>query len=213
MVPVGSSACAGRVELLEAVSLAHADYLIDRGGHLAAAFAMTYNPRLLAAHMRLSSTAPATITSFGRLPQWAGGTASENTRSAQKRAQEMIAALEATQRKRVGNGGSSSEVRSDTWLPGLAPPLPRPAAAEVSWVGIQQGTCAAQHLRRMNRAECEAYARSDKKHFIGESVERREYPGCTLWIETSVVEFNNHDDEGGGCNLPASRGRCVCMRT
>ena len=88
--------------------LAHADYLIHRGGHPAAAFAMAYNPRLLMAHLQLPDlpgTTTAAATTFGRLPQWAGGTALENAASAQKQARAMMAALEATRSK---NGDDSS---------------------------------------------------------------------------------------------------------
>ena len=61
----------------------------------------------------------------------------------------------------------------------------------------------------MRRAECEAYASRDKKHFLGSSMDKAEYPGCTLWEDTQVVEFNDHVEEGGGCNI-SPRGSCIC---
>ena len=63
----------------------------------------------------------------------------------------------------------------------------------------------------MSFDECSAYAERSKKHFLGSSVDRQEYPGCTLWIDTQVVEFNAHDlEHAAGCNL-AGRGRCMCV--
>ena len=66
--------------------------------------------------------------------------------------------------------------------------------------------------RRMSHAECQTYAALEKKHFLGSSVDRAEYPGCTLWEDTQLVEFNDHKDERGGCNL-GGRGRCVCAHS
>ena len=63
----------------------------------------------------------------------------------------------------------------------------------------------------MRLEECRAFAEADKKHFLGASTDANEYPGCTLWLDTLLVEFNDHTREGDGCNL-GGRGNCVCIK-
>ena len=62
--------------------------------------------------------------------------------------------------------------------------------------------------RLMTAAECADYAAAEGRPFIGRGTEAKEYPGCVRW-ESGHVEFNEHSDEGEGCNL-GRKGRCVC---
>ena len=63
----------------------------------------------------------------------------------------------------------------------------------------------------MRLAECEAFAVAEKKHFLGRGVDASEYPGCTLWEDTQLVEYNDHAVERTGCNI-APRGTCICWQ-
>ena len=64
----------------------------------------------------------------------------------------------------------------------------------------------------MSLSECRAYAARTRRHFLGSSVEKKEYPGCTRWEDTQLVEFNDHKQEAGKaarCNH-GGKGKCVC---
>ena len=99
------------------------------------------------------------------------------------------------------------------FVPGLPPLRRRRASAVKPWQAVTAGRCgtAGAGLRVMSARECEAFATAEKKHFLGRSVDKAEYPGCTLWLDTQLVEFNDHVNEGMGCNL-APRGSCICAK-
>lgn len=186
---------------------AHCDYLLT-DGHQAAEFAMWWNARLLEAHVDLDGPA---LTS-SQLPQWAGGTWTPPT-SAQSHAQAMMEALGSAPQvageaaKPVG--GAASRVRA--FRPGLPMPSRRRTEPSDEHIHILQGRCSAQKARVMSFGECEAFAAQEKKHFLGRSVDAAEYPGCTLWDDTQLVEFNDHANEQVGC-IQAPRGHCICIR-
>ena len=69
--------------------------------------------------------------------------------------------------------------------------------------------------RLMSLPECEAYARTTKRHFLGRGVEVNEYPGCVVWDPTGQahVEYNEHpNDKGKTCESLGGRGECVCFQ-
>jgi len=217
----GSGQCAGLEELLEALMLAHCDYILNEG-HSAAEFAMWWNARLQEAHLDLDLDDAAGEGSQGMRPWWAGGSwQPPPTQEAHARA--MLAALAQLANR---TQASVDGVEGGTWagaamqevapmsmfVPGLPRRTPRGARQRRKpWALISHGRCSADGGRIMRHSECEAYALEDKKHFLGSSTDRTEYPGCTLWADTQLVEFNDHADERTGCNI-APRGSCVCQQ-
>ena len=103
-------------------------------------------------------------------------------------------------------------------LPPLAPGLPREKSAPAAkWPPaklIKSGRCAGG-TRLMSLPECEAYARTTKRHFLGRGVEVNEYPGCVVWDPTGQahVEYNEHPNaKGKTCESLGGRGECVCFQ-
>ena len=179
-----------------AAAQAHCDYVVSNG-HDAVAFATWYNPQLQAAHLTLDGT---TNHSRERLPVWAGG-AWTAPATAPRRAAAMLRALPTVGGQRDGR---------DAFEPGLAPQQPLHSAAASPWAHITSGTCRAARARVMRFGECSTFAAQQKMHFLGRSVDVNEYRGCTVWEDTRLVEYNDHDDEKMGCNI-APRGHCVCV--
>ena len=104
-----------------------------------------------------------------------------------------VVSTQPTQPQRAGGGGGGGGGRA-------------PQTAD-----IYTGKCAAAASGRgrlMTAAECADYAAAEGRPFIGRGTEATEYPGCVRW-ESGHVEFNEHSDEGEGCNL-GRKGRCVC---
>ena len=236
----GSAVCEGRRELIDALLLAHTDYLImtkssstadginmqQQHQASAARFATWYNPHLQRAHLRLADLRAggglAEVPAANR-PVWAGGTWLP-PEDARRHARGMMDALRtSTRRLRVdgaaaamqsgGGAGSAPHqpAQDAAFLPGLPPPVRKVITPASSSVSIQRGTCRSAGARRMRLEECKAFAEADKKHFLGASTDANEYPGCTLWLDTLLVEFNDHTREGDGCNL-GGRGKCVCIK-
>ena len=204
--------CDGRRDVIDALLLAHTDFLVTTSlDHPCPRFALWYNSRLHHAHLQLSIPGPAAgldaLPAASR-PAWAGG-AWQPAEGGKQHATAMLAALRGDTRR--GGGGIGDESATEAFLPGLPPPVRKvPTAAETS-TPITKGTCKAAGARRMTFGECQAFAVADKKHFLGASTDVNEYPGCTLWLDTLLVEFNDHSTEGGGCNH-GGRGKCVCMK-
>lgn len=90
---------------------------------------------------------------------------------------------------------------------------PVEAAAAAAARVVAPGTVCdgGNRLRMLTLAECVAYARRAKLDFLGSQRELSESPGCIRWA-TKMVEFNDHSDQGRGCNL-GGKGRCVCTTT
>ena len=236
-------ACAGHREVVDALLLAHCDFLLvvpartsrsgrrsSRGSrssslppaiHPAAEFAMWYNPLLMRANHEVQAAAQPPALS--ELPRWAGGRW-EPPAEARTLPRRMLAALlsDHGEESRGGgrtrastSGGGESASLDARFVPGLPPPRRAAGPHKSPWVEISGGQCAAAAgggARRMGLGECAAYAAKERKHFLGQSVDRSEYPGCTLWLDTHLVEFNDHTDERMGCNFGA-RGKCICART
>ena len=210
--------CAGFTELIDALLLAHCDYLLTEG-HPAAEFAMWWNARLLEAHLDLDArplggAAPGQLQT-PMLPWARRGRSWQPDASALSHARAMLAALDAMA-NRTGARAHVHMPQDGSAAVGFVPGLPRPTRQQLlrqqpkSWVTISEGRCAkTPSARIMRRDECEAYANEAKRHFLGSSTDTAEYPGCTLWADTQLVEFNDHADEGQGCNI-APRGSCVC---
>ena len=227
-----SGPCVGLREVVDALLLAHCDYLIA-GRHDAAEFALWYNPMLHAGHLDLALSREWQRSRL--LPRWAGG-AWEPPGSMQSHSRRMLrAALSGGGRSRgedspSATGIASSAAASDasmplavgvemprsssesSFVPGLLPKaMRRKRLPPEPWRTIESGRCgaASPRTRVMTFAECADYARITRKHFLGRSVEAREYPGCNVWQDTQDVEFNDHAAEGRGCNI-APRGHCIC---
>lgn len=142
------------------------------------------------------------------LPQWAGGTWTPPI-SAQSHAQAMMEALGSGDETAEPIGGAAS--RAHAFIPGLPTPRRRRTEPSDEHVHILQGRCSAKKAQVMSFGECKAFAAREKKHFLGRSVDATEYPGCTLWDDTQLVEFNGHANEQMGC-IQAPRGHCICIR-
>jgi hypothetical protein len=205
--------CRGHREIVDGLLLAHCDYLIT-AGHPAAEFAMWYNPQLLEAHLDLDE---GTLLPQGiekrMLPTWVGGTWSFPT-GAREQSMKMLDALNQTTGTvpaAVRIGDESTSAMKTSFEPGLPAPVRRREKA-IPWVEVLSGTCHDASARRLRMEECRAYATTQKKHFLGRSIDRNEYPGCTIWLDTLLVEFNDHADDHMGCNL-AGRGKCICTKT
>jgi hypothetical protein len=205
--------CRGHREIVDALLLAHCDYLIA-AGHPAAEFAMWYHPQLLEAHLDLDKeTLLPRMREKHILPTWAGGMWSFPT-GAREQAMKMLDALNQTTDAAPATihiGAPSTSAVKTPFEPGLPPPVPR-REETAPWVEVLSGSCNDASARRLRLEECKAYAATQKKHFLGRSVDRHEYPGCTIWLDTLLVEFNDHSDEHMGCNL-AGRGKCICSKT
>ena len=120
--------------------------------------------------------------------------------------------LEALARPPFAPAEDDVEDEAKQFVPGLPLAAPKRPDAETSWVAIGKGRCAEAKARIMTFDECSAHAKAVKKHFLGRSVDRDEYPGCTLWEDTQLVEFNDHKQEAGKaarCNH-GGKGKCVC---
>ena len=134
--------------------------------------------------------------------------------------QQLLPALKRAPAPRVINVASGAHASACPWaaassncldISELPPPVRKVITPASSSVSIQRGTCRSAGARRMRLEECKAFAEADKKHFLGASTDANEYPGCTLWLDTLLVEFNDHTREGDGCNL-GGRGKCVCIK-
>ena len=86
----------------------------------------------------------------------------------------------------------------------------RAMQAAVSAVELKPGGRCDGRLRRLTQAECIALARHRRLEYIGATREASEFPGCVLW-QRRRVEYNDHDDERGGCALAAKGGVCLCI--
>ena len=220
----GRGWCTGRREMIDALLLAHCDYVVASGGQPAATFAIAYNPALIEAHLTLTHDLLTTAAGAGgaaaalrrvpadTLPRWAGGKWVPAQTEAQHTSAMLTALDEAVHDVPRGSAGHTQpEHIAQRFIPGLPPQARRQRSEADASRSIEHGTCGAAGARRMSFDECSAYAERSKKHFLGSSVDRQEYPGCTLWIDTQVVEFNAHDlEHAAGCNL-AGRGRCMCV--
>lgn len=88
------------------------------------------------------------------------------------------------------------------------------AAANNTFAAITTRTCLARGLSLMTLAECvNVAAHTAGYHFIGSTLERREFPGCVRWAG-GFVEFNGHTDQTMGCNIggaPSSSHPPACL--
>ena len=191
----------GRHELLDALLLAHANLLLSVGAHpVEFRFAMWYNPWLHDSLLQVDAAA----SSWASLPA--------PTKPRVQIARHTQAMLDALLHPHDVDEHSRREAADDVFIPGLAPAPPARKEADGSWIAIDKGTCSSAKARRMTSEECSSYASAAKKHYLGSSVDRNEYPGCTLWEDTQLVEFNAHAHERGRaarCNH-GGRGKCIC---
>lgn len=199
--------CEGASELLSALLLAHTDYMIAGGTGSVAEFAKWYNPYLIDGHIDVGGAEPPPRS----LPGWAGGRwlPPEDIAAHATRMLEALGDAPPAPAADAAVPGSSSA--APPFEPGLAPPPRLRGHTASPWAPIASGKCAGSGGRIMTKAECEGYARSERLHFLGASVDRNEYGGCNKWDDTGDVEFNEHTDEAAGCNLQG-RGHCVCIR-
>ena len=190
--------------LLDALLLSKCDFLLKTTSAVAE-FAIWVNLALHDAHLDLQWE---DRFHSQRLPAWATPVGAND-------AQAYCDALERGCARDGGRGGGSTPLLQAGQACARCTPSVRlgDAAAAAGAHAVAAGTvCDGRNgLRLLSLAECVAFARRENVDFLGSQRELAEFPGCIQW-NTRLVEFNDHAQQGAGCNLQG-KGRCICTST